>query len=67
MNIVSFIAVLTNAVIIAFHSRWMENQFKKYTGDDENRLLVAKLGFVLAFEVNYIKYHLFYLLNYLFY
>ncbi|GBB95120.1 hypothetical protein RclHR1_02480019 [Rhizophagus clarus] len=50
MNIVSFIAVLTNAIIIAFHSVWMENQFKKYTGDDENRLLVAKLGFVLAFE-----------------
>ncbi|CAB5386984.1 unnamed protein product [Rhizophagus irregularis] len=50
MNIVSFIAVLTNAVIIAFHSRWMENQFKKYTGDDENRLLVARLVFVLAFE-----------------
>lgn len=52
MSIVSFIAVLTNAIIIAFHSVWMENQFKKYT-DDENRLLVAKLGFVLAFEVNY--------------
>lgn len=67
MNIVSFIAVLTNAVIIAFHSRWMENQFKKYTGDDENRLLVARLVFVLAFEVNYIKYYFLYLLNYLFY
>jgi len=50
MTILSFIAVLTNAIIIAFRSVWMENQFKKYTGDDPNRLLVAKLGFVLAFE-----------------
>ncbi|RIA84496.1 calcium-activated chloride channel-domain-containing protein [Glomus cerebriforme] len=50
LTIISFIAVLTNAIIIAFHSIWMENQFKKYTDGDNNKLLVIKLGFVLAFE-----------------
>jgi hypothetical protein len=55
MNIVSFIAVLTNAVIIAFHSIWMEKQFNNYARGDENKLIVARLGFILAFEVNYIN------------
>ncbi|CAG8592544.1 2076_t:CDS:10 [Funneliformis caledonium] len=49
MSIVSLISVLTNAVIIAFHSSWMHAQFDKYTKNPEE-LLVARLGFVLAFE-----------------
>ena len=63
MRIVSFLAVLSNAVIIAFYSLWMERQFKRavnYSEDNEvdkensdNRLLVARLGFILAFEVNH--------------
>ena len=59
MTIVSFIAVLTNATIIAFHSLWMEHRFKELTNYNENdpnsdgRLLAARLGFILAFEVNY--------------
>ena len=62
MTIVSFIAVLTNSTIIAFHSSWMEHQFKTFTKYDENdeenskdRLLAARLGFILAFEVNCMK------------
>ncbi|CAI2165973.1 12376_t:CDS:10 [Funneliformis geosporum] len=49
MSIVSLISVVTNAIIIAFHSSWMHAQFDKYTKNSEE-LLVARLGFVLAFE-----------------
>ena len=57
--------LLLFSTIIAFHSSWMERQFKTLTkydeNDDENskdRLLAARLGFILAFEVNCMKNHL---------
>ena len=53
LNFVSLLAVLTNALIMAFHSTWMRNRFAKIYGDNENQLLVARLLFILMFEVSY--------------
>ncbi|CAJ0838800.1 11329_t:CDS:10 [Entrophospora sp. SA101] len=47
LTVVSLLAVPTNAVLIAFHSSWLENQFKSYYGD---QILVARLVFILIFE-----------------
>ncbi|RHZ74109.1 hypothetical protein Glove_227g16 [Diversispora epigaea] len=50
MGIISFLAVLTNAIIIAFHSNWMKLTFQKFTGDNDDLLLVVRLAFILVFE-----------------
>ncbi|RHZ74069.1 hypothetical protein Glove_227g72 [Diversispora epigaea] len=50
LHILSMIGVLTNAIMIAFYSNWALAQFLKYTGDDDNLLLIVRLGFVLVFE-----------------
>ncbi|CAG8436167.1 9494_t:CDS:10 [Diversispora eburnea] len=50
MGIISQLAVLTNAIIIAFHSNWMKSTFQKFTGDNEDLLLIARLTFILVFE-----------------
>ena len=47
---VSLLSVLTNALIMAFHSTWMRNKFIEIYGEDENQILVARLLFVLIFE-----------------
>ena len=53
--IVSLMSALTNPVIIAFHSKWMENIFEEHF---EGNVLAARFCFVLAFEVNYNKKYL---------
>ncbi|CAG8485548.1 412_t:CDS:10 [Diversispora eburnea] len=50
LHALSIIGVLTNAIMIAFYSNWALAQFLKYTGDDDNMLLVVRLVFVLVFE-----------------
>lgn len=50
MGLVTLLAVLTNAIIIAFHSNWMKYTFKKYAGDNHQLLLIYRLLFVLIFE-----------------
>ncbi|KAG9299480.1 hypothetical protein G9A89_009433 [Geosiphon pyriformis] len=50
LNFISLLAVITNATIIAFHSNWMRDVFMDYVGDNEEKLLAARLGFIIAFE-----------------
>ncbi|RIA89124.1 calcium-activated chloride channel-domain-containing protein [Glomus cerebriforme] len=50
LNFISLLSVLTNALIMAFHSTWMKNEFARIYGEDENKLLVARLLFILMFE-----------------
>ncbi|CAG8743189.1 18863_t:CDS:2, partial [Acaulospora morrowiae] len=50
LHVLSSLGVLTNAVMIAFYSNWVQTQFQKYTGDNDNLLLIARLGFILVFE-----------------
>ena len=50
LRVVSLLAVLTNAGIMAFHSTYMRKQFEKYT-DNEDQIFVARLLFMLIFEV----------------
>ncbi|CAG8796113.1 34326_t:CDS:2, partial [Racocetra persica] len=40
LNIMALMAVLTNAIILAFHSTWMKQQFQNYISnpDDEDQL-----------------------------
>jgi len=53
LSFVSLLSVLTNALIMAFHSAWIRNKIIKiYGNDDENQILVARLLFVLIFEVS---------------
>ena len=52
LSFVSSVSILTNALIIAFYSTWMKNQFVKTYGDDEKQILVARLVFILIFEVS---------------
>ncbi|CAG8621701.1 10952_t:CDS:10, partial [Paraglomus occultum] len=49
LRVISLLAVLTNAGIIAFHSTYMRKQFDKYI-DNNDQLLVARLLFMLIFE-----------------
>lgn len=51
---VSLLSVVTNSLIMAFHSTWMRHKFESIYGDDENQILVARLLFVLVFEVKVI-------------
>ncbi|CAG8653724.1 10053_t:CDS:2, partial [Scutellospora calospora] len=50
LNFLSLFGVLTNAIIIAFYSNWLKMQFLKYTGNNEEYLLIARLGFVIFYE-----------------
>ncbi|CAI2170722.1 1786_t:CDS:10 [Funneliformis geosporum] len=50
LSFVSLLSVLTNAIIMAFHSTWMRNKFTRLYGSNENQLLVARLVFILLFE-----------------
>ncbi|CAG8737930.1 18072_t:CDS:10, partial [Acaulospora morrowiae] len=50
LHVLSSLGVLTNAIMIAFYSNWVQAQFQKYTGDNDNLLLIARLGFILVFE-----------------
>ncbi|CAB4381280.1 unnamed protein product [Rhizophagus irregularis] len=50
LGFVSILSVLSNALVIAFHSTWMRNKFIKMYGEDENQILVARLVFILLFE-----------------
>jgi hypothetical protein len=51
LNFISILSVVSNALIMAFHSTWMRNKFIQSYGEDENQLLVARLLFILIFEV----------------
>src|SRR5436190_1585735 len=53
LTFISFLSVLTNALIIAFHSTWMRNKLMRIYGDDESQILIAKLVFILLFEVSF--------------
>ncbi|CAG8647096.1 4116_t:CDS:10, partial [Ambispora gerdemannii] len=47
--VISILAVLTNAAILAFHSSYMKKKFEEIVGEDGS-LLSARLVFILAFE-----------------
>ncbi|CAG8736094.1 11747_t:CDS:10, partial [Dentiscutata erythropus] len=51
LNFLSIFGVLSNTIIIAFYSNWMKAQFLKYTDENENHLLIARLHFVYAIKV----------------
>ncbi|CAG8692052.1 9670_t:CDS:2, partial [Dentiscutata heterogama] len=59
LNIIAFMAVLTNAIIIAFHSTWMKHYLQNIISNpnDEFELLVARLTFIMIFE------HVFFLIQ----
>ncbi|CAG8717404.1 44624_t:CDS:10, partial [Gigaspora margarita] len=52
LNMIAFMAVLTNAIIIAFHSTWMKQQLQQIISDPDNKfeLMVARLVFIMVFE-----------------
>ncbi|GBC01793.1 hypothetical protein RclHR1_04330011 [Rhizophagus clarus] len=50
LGFISILSVLSNALIIAFHSTWLKGRFVEIYGDDENQILVARLLFILLFE-----------------
>ncbi|CAG8462988.1 441_t:CDS:10 [Funneliformis mosseae] len=51
LQLISLLSVLTNAIIIAFYSTWMTDKFEKHLGQDNpDRLLVARLTFIILFE-----------------
>ncbi|KAG9285120.1 hypothetical protein G9A89_008467 [Geosiphon pyriformis] len=50
LNFISFLSVLTNATILAFHSTYVNDLFHKYVGDSDKELLNARLVFILIFE-----------------
>ncbi|KAF0519068.1 DUF590-domain-containing protein [Gigaspora margarita] len=52
LNMIAFMAVLTNAIIIAFHSTWMKQQLQQLISDPDNKfeLMVARLVFIMVFE-----------------
>ncbi|CAG8655444.1 22827_t:CDS:2, partial [Gigaspora rosea] len=53
LNILAFMAVLTNAIILAFHSTWMKQQLQQIISDPNNKyeLMVARLAFIMAFAL----------------
>ncbi|RIB28706.1 calcium-activated chloride channel-domain-containing protein [Gigaspora rosea] len=53
LNILAFMAVLTNTIIIAFHSTWMKQQLQQIISDPNNKyeLMIARLAFIMAFAV----------------
>ena len=57
---ISLLSVVTNSLIMAFHSTWMRNKFESIYGDNEDQILVARLLFVLMFEVSYIQNNMFF-------
>lgn len=51
LSFISILSVLSNALIIAFHSTWLRGRIIEMFGDNENQILVARLVFILLFEV----------------
>ncbi|CAG8616143.1 5643_t:CDS:10, partial [Ambispora gerdemannii] len=49
IHVISFLSVLTNATIVAFHSSYMQRVFEVYAQTDY-QLLVIRVAFIFAFE-----------------
>ncbi|CAG8562084.1 14082_t:CDS:10, partial [Ambispora leptoticha] len=49
IHVISFLSVLTNATIVAFHSSYMQRVFEVYVQTDY-QLLIIRVAFIFAFE-----------------